>query len=213
MPPPSQLLRPQPVWTGSSAATPTRLPPRYDRNYDDQASDKASSNAGAPAPSVAAPAAGRDSKKDKDDSWKQLFKSSGKAAGAASLDGGGARRFRAAAEAARWNARLNDDKESASDKAKDAKDKEKRWSSSAGDSKDAKSGKAPDSYRPPEPAGWARERLLGRERPKSEEEMLIEDEDERVARVVGQAWVPSAHSWVPVGFIDQVEQMLRRRRR
>ena len=103
---------------------------------------------------------------------------------------------------------------SQADKDRDAKEKEARWSAPASDKKESSSsagGKAPDSYRPPSQAGWARERLMGREPPASAAEAEVIAEKDRVARAVGQAWVRSPTSWVPVADINAVQEMLRRR--
>jgi len=66
-----------------------------------------------------------------------------------------------------------------------------------------------EPYSQPSSAGWALERLLGTSPPTVEE---IEDEEQetRLVRVVGQAWMGSP-SWVDVNLIDRLEDTLRRR--
>lgn len=206
------------------------LPPRYERNYESTytASDKGSDKsfapaAAAPAPSSAAPAAGKATEKDSGkDSWKDMFKPSkggggGGGGGGTTFgsSGGGARMFRTAVETAYGRSRLYGSiTTSQADKDRDAKEKEARWSAPASDKKESSSsagGKAPDSYRPPSQAGWARERLMGREPPASAAEAEVIAEKDRVARAVGQAWVRSPTSWVPVADINAVQEMLRRR--
>ena len=210
-----------PLAVRTPASPSSRLPPRYERNYghhdgSDRDSEKSAPSAAAPAP-AGAPAAGKATDKDAD--WRAMFRSSkgGTMGGGESTSGGGARAFRTAVVTAYGRSKLYGSSSQADNKDRDANDKEARWSApAASDSKKASGGggggaKAPDSYRAPSQAGWARERLMGKEPPRSAEDLEEAAQDERVATAVAQAWVAGPSAWVPVSDINAVQDMLRRR--